>query len=175
MTTSGYFIFKYKGKYYVFHNRHDSYVQYGLGSRVIENIKKLSKYEIIELLEYFLIILEEQDDSERENNTYEREHHVDFVSIEHALTNPYAYEHFVKTHEPVFVKSGKINIFYESTSEYLYIINLDQQLFVIKTREMEVQFSLFNIPDDWYDFYQRVLETKYESENEYDEDYKKLW
>lgn len=205
MTTKGNFIFKHKGKYYVFYNRNDAYPwgPYGLGFRLIENLKKLTKEELIHLLEHMLLILEVEDkddvvdadsdsdydfdsDSDFDSNSdfdsdiYSRRsgREVDFISIEYALSNPYLHEYCIKKHEPCFIKNGKMNSFYCMSSDYLYIINLDQELFIIKAREeprdVEVQFFLFDIPNDWFQFYERVLESTYDETDETDEDYKPL-
>ena len=176
MSTSGYFIFKYNGKYYVFRNRHDAYVwgQYGLGSRLVENLKKLSKEELIQLLEHMLLILEVDIEDEDEEEK-DRDVEPDFISIEHALSNPRSYEYWIKKHEPAFYKNGKLNIFYCGSADYLYIINLDQDLFVINSSDVVVQFSLFDIPNDWYEFYERVLESNQDEDDEEDPDCKAFW
>ena len=170
MSSVAYFVFKYKGKYYVFYNRHDGYLDgpYGLGFRIIQNLKGLTRETLVELLELLAqqVILE---DEHPQINSSSTRGEPDFISIEHALTNPYSYNEFVKfsvkTKEPTFAFYGKEPDYSYSEAEYIYIINLDQNLFVIRDRIVgDVEYSLFHIPEDWYDLYTRVFESKYECE-----------
>ena len=166
MSTRGLYIFKYKGKYYIFYNGHDSYPDgpYGLCSRLIENLKKLTREKIIELLEN-LGLLHEEHVAE---NEYNEDGEMDFISIEDALTRPYAYwRFFVRDKEPKKnVIINGIKHFNEDIydMEYVYIMNFDQEIFTIKETYYDIQlhFPLFNIPDDWYDLYNRILENEQE-------------
>lgn len=164
MSTRGLFIFKYKGKYYVFYNGHDSYPDgpYGLGTRLIANLNRLSPEEIYKLLEQFLLLL---DDKKEE---YNESGETDFISIENALTRPYCYyRFFIREKEP------KQNVIINDINdinwdlhdmEYVYIMNFDQELFTIKCTfyDTQIHFHLFSIPDDWYDLYNKITENSEE-------------
>ena len=162
MSTRGFYIFKYMGKYYVFYNGHDSYphIPYGLCSRLIENLKKFTSKQIIELLEKFILLL----DGRKEE--YIDDGKTDFISIEDALTRPYEYwRFFVRDQEPTKQRRcdlarGKYNSDLNDM-EYVYIMNFDEEIFTINRphEQIQVHFPLFNIPEDWFDFYERVCKT----------------
>ena len=168
MSTKGLYIFKYKGKYYVFYNRHDSYPHgpYGLCSRLIESLKNLTREQIIKLLEN-LVLLHEEHVAANEDE-YNEEGQQDFISIEESLTRPYAYwSFFVRDKEPKeYVVIDGVKHFNEDTydMEYIYIMNFDKELFTIKQTYYDIQlhFPLFNIPDYWYDLYERVKDNEEE-------------
>lgn len=169
MSTRGLYIFKYKGKYYIFYNGHDSYPDgpYGLCSRLIENLEKLTREQIIELLEH-LVLLHEEHVAEKnidDKEEYNEDGETDFISIEDALTRPYAYWRFF-----VRDKRPKKNIIINSLEdfnwdlhdmEYVYIMNFDQELFTIYVPydDIYVHFHLFDIPTDWLQLYEKVVEA----------------
>jgi hypothetical protein len=169
MSTRGLYIFKYKGKYYVFYNGHDSYPEgpYGLCSRLIQNLRKLTREQIIELLEK-LVLLHEEHVTANESQECNQDGETDFISIEDALTRPYAYwRFFVRDKE--LKKNVVINNLEDFNwdlydMEYVYTMNFDQELFTIMETyyDVKVHYSLFNIPDDWYDLYQKVIENEEE-------------
>ena len=175
MSTRGFYIFKYKGKYYIFYNGHDSYPQgpYGLCSRLIENLRKLTREQIIQLLENLVLLYEEgvaeRDINEKEE--YNENGETDFISIEDALTRPYAYwRFFVRDNEPkksIIINDLKDINWDLCDIEYVYIMNIDQELFSIKETYYNIQlhFPLFNIPYDWYDLYEKVYENEMDNEN----------
>lgn len=161
MSTRGLYIFKYKGKYYIFYNGHDSYPEgpYGLGSRLIENLNKLTREEIYKLLEQFLLLL---DDRKEEYNDCGE---MDFISIEDSLTRPYCHFRFFirgkEPKQPVIMNGLKDTNWDLHDMEYVYIMNFDQELFTIKVTYYDIQmhFPLFNIPTEWYNLYERVFEN----------------
>jgi len=146
MSTRGWFIFKYKGKYYVFYNHADSYpdIPYGLCSRLIEELKKYNLEQLIELIDNFILLINE----DKKYDDYNRDIH--YNSIEETLKNP---NHEYKIIEEIHKKDIMI--------EYKYIINLDEELFTMTNEwhNIQLHFPLFNIPNDWYDFYCKVLEA----------------
>lgn len=174
MSTRGLYIFKYKGKYYIFYNGHDSYPHgpYGLCSRLIENLRKLTLEQINELLENLVLLYEEdlveKDINEKEE--YNENGETDFISIEDSLTRPYAYwKFFVRDKEPkktVIINNLKDINWDLYDMEYVYIMNFDQELFTIKETYYDIQlhFPLFNIPDDWFDLYERVIKNEVSNE-----------
>lgn len=146
MGTNGLFIFKYKGKYYVFYNHYDSYpnIPQGLCSRLIEDLKKYNLEQLTQLLEKFILLINHKGDENEEL-------YKDYESIEETLTNKnYQYEIMNTTKE---IQKKDICI------EYKYIINLDEELFTITNvwDNIQLHYPLFNIPNDWYDFYCKVL------------------
>ena len=146
MSTRGWFIFKYKGVYYVFYNQSDSYldIPYGLCSRLIEDLKKYNLEQLIQLLENFILLINDEDDKDDEDEKYKD---IYYQGIEQTLTNKnYQYE-IMNTNEEIHEKDIFI--------EYKYIINLDEELFTISDERKNIQlhYPLFNIPNDWYDFY----------------------
>ena len=152
MSTRGWFIFKYKGKYYVFYNQCDSYVDvpYGLCSRLIEDLKKYNMEQLTQLLDNFILLVGDVGDEDIEDKLYKDIH---YESIERTLTNKnYQYE-IMNTIEEIHEKDVFI--------EYKYIINLDEELFTIMDENTNIQlhYPLFNIPNDWYDFYYKLLEA----------------
>ena len=165
MSTRGWFIFKYKGIYYVFYNQCDSYIDipYGLCSRLIEELKKYNIEQLIELLENFILLINgeggegDEDDEDDEDDGDEKSKDIYYEGIEQTLTNKnYAYQ-IMNTTEEIHKKDIFI--------EYKYIINLDEELFTISDERKNIQlhYPLFNIPNDWYDFYCKVLDA-YHSE-----------
>lgn len=153
MTTRGWFIFKYKGIYYVFYNQCDSYIDipYGLCGRLIEELKKYNLEQLIQLLENFILLTNDKDDED------EKCKDIYYEGIEQTLTNKnYLYE-IMNTTEEIYKKDIFI--------EYKYIINLDEELFTImdECKNIQLHYPLFNISNDWYDFYCRVLDA-YHSE-----------
>jgi len=164
MSTRGLFIFKYKGKYYVFYNGHDSYPDgpYGLGARLIANLKKLTREDIYKLLEQFLLLLDDRKEEHNESGE------TDFISIENALTRPYCYyRFFIRDKEPkknLVVRNIEDINWDLHDMEFVYIMNFDQELFTIKETyfNFQIHYRLFNIPDDWDDLCARVAENEYE-------------
>ena len=152
MATRGWFIFKYKGKYYVFYNNCDSYIEvpHGLCNRLIEDLKQYNIEQLNQLLENFILLVGDVGDEDIEDKLYKDIH---YESIERTLTNKnYQYE-IMNTIEEIHEKDVFI--------EYKYIINLDEELFTIMDENTNIQlhYPLFNIPNDWYDFYCKLLEA----------------
>jgi len=129
MSTRGYFVFKYKGKYYVFYNNHDSYpgMSYGLGYRFIQAFKMLTREQIIEYIEKMITLL-----TDYEFDVYNSIKH-DFETFEDVFLNPTEYEVIIQDEEPL------TDLFIE----YIYIIDLDNDKYkMISNENTRVSFNL---------------------------------
>ena len=148
MGTRGWIIFKYKGKHYVFYNHWDSYPEKpcGLGSRLIDDLKKYNHEQLIELLNTCVINIGDIKDNDENGGEH-------FSSIELMLKNPLNYVFNVYNILQVLAKDIFI--------EYKYIINLDEELFTMTNEwnNIQLHFPLFNIPDDWYETYCKVIDA----------------
>jgi hypothetical protein len=136
MGTRGYYVFKYKGKYYVFYNQFDSYPdgEHGLGYRIVEELKHLTVEEMREYLNNFI----ERNTKYSQSND-EGERSIHFKSLKCALENPFNFDFNIEQFEP----NNDLWI------EYIYIINLDQELIEMKQYNKKISFRLDKIPDNW--------------------------
>jgi len=160
MSTRGWFIFKYKGKYYVFYNQSDSYpdIPYGLCSRLINELKKYNLNQLIELLENFILLTnknnenDEYDEDDEEDDFYKHyTKDIHYKGIEETLKNP-NYNYKIKN---TIDEIQERDLFIE----YKYIINLDEELFTMtnELNNIQLHFELFNIPHNWFEFYIKVF------------------
>lgn len=118
---------------------------------------------LIELLEQLVAIMDSNDNTNDIDK--KRGDNIDFISIEHALRNPFEFcEQRVVSREPSFnlYRHGKFDDEMDkyTMAYYIYVINADEELFVIKSSEAEVHYPLFSILGDWYDHYGRILESQ---------------
>lgn len=140
MSTRGYFVFKYKGKYYIFYNHHDSYpnMPNGLGYKFIQGFKMLTREQIIEYIEKMIKLLIDYEIDESNWISH------DFVTIEDAFLNPTEYKVIIQYEEP----------FIDLFIEYIYIIDLDDNKYkMISSENTRLSFNLNNIPEDFVEIF----------------------
>lgn len=151
MSTRGYFVFKYKGKYYVFYNHHDSYpnMPYGLGYRFIQAFKILTREQIIEYIVKMIELLDKPDsDSDSEYNS-DKATKIDFETLEDVFLNPKLYEVSIRDEVP------STDLFIE----YIYIIDIDNDKYIMLSNyNTRVSFNLSNIPDDFVEIFESTYE-----------------
>lgn len=145
----------------VSYNHFDSYLE-GLGTQMVDFIKSTSKEDLNKI--YDNIILVNQTDIPTEEQNQEI---TDFLT-NHGLENKYKVENFGNGKrdwyyllrncqgEPQLFKDGlrymtddkefiEDNLF----CEYSYLIDLDNDKFIIQSDERKVVYDLDNIPDNW--------------------------
>ena len=137
MGTRGYYVFCYKGKYYVFYNHWDSYME-GLGEDIVKELRTMKEEDF----EYFKTLLEKipidtKWEGEGDN----------FKGLKKALEDP-ANSRLVK----VTGMPPTNDMFVQ----YIYTINLDEKRFEIMWHGRNPfpsiqKFWLKNIPEDWCD------------------------
>jgi hypothetical protein len=126
MGTRGFYVFKYGGVYYIFYNHYDSYPS-GLGQLIISDIRQLiqsKKFDIVKELIFRIPLMEKQTEG---SSAYD--------SIVNCIKRPEAFIYYTSTEEP------NCDIFIE----YIYVIDFDENIFVIKTNEFNSIFDLLNI------------------------------
>ena len=170
MGTRGYYVFKYKSKYYVFYNQYDSYPdgEHALGYRIVEELKHLTLEEMREYLKLFVEGYEkcdhiiddyDEDDDDKDEDDKENSHKcihkgegsIHFDSLKSALKNPFNFDFKIEQSEP----GNDIWI------EYVYIVNLDQELIEMKHYSKKISFRLDKVPDNWCETF--IKETHGES------------
>jgi len=145
MGTHGYVSFKYKGIYYNFYSRSDSYLEH-LGNLVVNEINTMiNKNKVKEYKSRLLRIplIEEEKDGDS-----------GFYSFEDAI---YSYDCFCyHTSE------------YEPCNEYVYVVDFDEgKLKMITSNNNVYNFNLYDIPLDWYEITQK--NTHFEDEEPEDD------
>lgn len=142
MKTRGFYIFKYKEKYYVFYNHRYSYPDgpWGLGFRIVSEIRYLSPNKMISYMEnvinYLKYTYELGYESELEDNRPLKQ----FDSLEDTLLNVDSYDFDIQDDEPMI----------DTHIQFIYIIDLDKNILKMKREQSECEFTLENIPHDWF-------------------------
>jgi hypothetical protein len=131
MGTRGFVVFKYKGIYYVFYNNSDSYLEH-LCNVMINDIKEMIARNNIKFIKNKILAmpLEENEDYEGEENYY--------PGLKDAIIDPTCFCYNTTKIEP------SNNVFIE----YIYMIDFDNELFIIKMRNLKLQFDIFNLPEN---------------------------
>jgi hypothetical protein len=153
MGTRGNYIFRYKGKYYVFYNHWDSYFD-GLGDLIVKELRSWTAADFDnakKLLEGFGVL-------EKNNGGDNNE------SLMKALTNPTKYclnggknfEGLMKTlNNPTQYCLDDINDDAKRglDCEYVYILDFDRNLFICRwDSDTKMQaYRLTDIPEHWMD------------------------
>ncbi len=129
MGTRGLYVFKYGGLYYIFYNHWDSYTTGGLGDDIVAELKTLDLTEVKKLVSAITV---NHINCDGQN----------FKSLMSALKNPEEFALYdISKEEPDFT--------YDAL--YIYIIDLDKNLFKVKTVEGITRFKLTDIPSYWAD------------------------
>ena len=130
MGTRGNYIFRYKGKCYVFYNHFDSYFS-GLGADIVKELKSWTA-EDFELAKALIdgFPSEVWDDASTE-----------FDGLMKVLKNPTGY----------CIES--ISAVDYGEQQYTYTLDFDRNLFIVSWMELngpeKQRYRLTNIPDDW--------------------------
>ena len=139
MSTRGYYVFKYKGIYYIFYNHYDSYFTC-LGQMLVDNINQLIKNHK-NWLEILTTLISKIEKRETQNVDGE----IIFSNIIDSLENSDNYEYHTDRYEPSYETGSHI--------EYIYIIDLDSLKFIIIPKDRDYYnskvFKLTEIPKDW--------------------------
>lgn len=146
MVTHGYVIFKYKGVYYNFYNHSDSYCSC-LGQRVVAEIIEMLDGNHVEYYKQHILRMPFRDEK-GEGLTY-------FHSIHYSIVE---YDDSYYTSD------------YETGSEYTYIIDFDEDEFIVNKYDNRYTFHLFNIPDNWEEIVEKHEEYMYEHKEELSND-----
>jgi hypothetical protein len=126
MATRGLYVFKYRGIYYIFYNHYDSYPS-GLGKLIISDIRQLvkdNKLDIVKELVGGIPLMEKQTEGSSE-----------YEGIVNCIKRPEEFIYYTSEDEP------ECDIYIE----YIYVIDFDETLFVIKTDGFNSIFDLLNI------------------------------
>ncbi len=128
MVTHGDVAFKYKGIYYIFYNHSDSYCE-ALGIEVVNDVNNIIANNYITYYKKKLLLIplnEEMSDG----NTY-------FSSIYNSIIGYKNCSYYTSNYQP--------------SNSYVYIIDFDEDEFIINKYGKTYTFDLFDIPDNWMD------------------------
>ncbi len=133
MGTRGYYVFKYNGIYYVFYNHFDSYYS-GLGEDIVSELRGLTKENYDEIKSALEKISEKDIGKEGSWGS------STFQGMKKAALHPekYALRYFGE-------KKPKNDLFIE----YIYMVNLDTDVFVVYHYDQQFKHPLRAIPRDW--------------------------
>ncbi len=143
MGTHGYVVFKYKGIYYCYYNHSDSYCAH-LGELVVNEIYKMIDDNCMDFYKNKLLRLPFNDDH-CEGLKY-------FYTIYDAIIN-YESSNYYTSEE-------------EISSEYVYIIDFDEDEFIINKYGDRYIFDLLDIPNDWMEIVEENEYYEYENKEE---------
>jgi hypothetical protein len=143
MVTHGYVTFKYEGIYYVYNNHSDSYCSC-LGENVVNEIDKMINNNYIKYYKKKLLRIPLRDEM-LDGENY-------FNSIYDAIIYYDGYSYYTSNHEP--------------SNEYVYIIDFDEDEFIITAYCNRYIFNLFDIPEDWMTIVEENDNYEYENKEE---------
>ena len=133
MGTRGYYVFRYKNKWYVFYNKFDSYPD-GLGQLIVDELKNIDIEALKDVLDRIT-----SDDVLSDGNS--------FGGLMNAAADP-TNSHLVE------IKYSPAGIEYDI--EYVYTIDIDKKMFNVEyigeTRPNTQRFPLNAIPDNWQEY-----------------------
>ena len=136
MGTRGFYVFKYKGIYYIYYQHFDSYPQGGLGKQIVDEVKKLTLEDIEKIKSLLLNI--KLTEEENEGNISK------FKNIFHSIENYNDYVYYTSKKEP---EMG------EYDTEYIYIINFDLNIIKMKSYYNTCTFCFDYIPNNWVEIF----------------------
>lgn len=165
MGTRGLYIFVYKGRYYQFYNRWDSYPE-ALGEMIVYQIKRVDDKTIerwIKLLERI-----ERKYGNVKNENMGSEFGVDtFNSLEDALSEPLMCGLQIFNEKPQF---DDRNNPLAQQSEWMYFIDVDNKRFSVSNGDIILDYSFKSIPTEWYGpFLETDSSQSYEESSDFDE------
>jgi hypothetical protein len=136
MGTRGYYVFKYNNKYYIFYNQQHSYFDV-LGRDIVNDLHKMT----IDDFNKMKSLIENITDRINTDG-----YNLEYNGLFNALKNYYNYYLHISDKEP------------EADVEYVYIINLDRQIFIVKSiiDNIRYAFNLIDIPNNWLDIVEDI-------------------
>lgn len=146
MVTHGYVVFKYEGIYYIFNNHSDSYCSC-LGNEVVNEIYYMINKNYIK--DYKKKLLRVPLVNEMTEGGGGISH---FYSFYQSIYNPDSCSYYTSNYEP--------------GNEYVYIIDFDEEEFIINKYDNRYTFNLFDIPDNWMNIVENNEEYMYENSEE---------
>lgn len=147
MVTHGYVAFKYESIYYIYYNHSDSYYSY-LGEKIVNEIYKMIDKDYIKYYKKKLLRIPLKDDmTDGDSN---------FDSIYSSILD-YEYQSYFTSE-------------YEPNNQYNYIIDFDEEEFIIITcwydYDNRYTFDLLNIPDNWREIVENTKYYMYENKEQ---------
>ena len=135
MGTHGFYVFKYKGIYYIYYQHYDSYPS-GLGQKIVDAVKqlKLNDIEKIKSLLLNIKLTEEENDGVISS----------FDNILDAIENYDKFNYRTSKKEP---EMGDYD------GEYIYIINFDLNIIKMKSYYNTCTFDFQYIQYNWIDIF----------------------
>ncbi len=143
MVTHGDVVFKYKGIYYIFYNHSDSYCE-ALGIQVVNDVNNMVANNYITYYKNKLFIIPLSNEMS-DGDTY-------FSSIYNSIVGYKSCSYYTSKYPP--------------SNEYVYIIDFDEDEFIINKYGKEYIFDLFDIPNNWMDILNTQDEYIYENRDE---------
>jgi hypothetical protein len=147
MCTQGYVVFKYKGTYYIFYNKHDSYLS-NLGNIVVDDITKMINEKKIDIIKNKILempLFMDDDDFDGQENYY--------PGLYDAVDDPTYFSYYTSK------KELSNTVF----AEYIYLIDFDKEKFVIKMDNLDYDFELFNLPPNLIEILEKHESLSYDS------------
>ncbi len=135
MGTRGFYVFKYKGIYYIYYQHFDSYPE-GLGQQIVDAVKQL-KLDDIEKIKSLLLNIKLTDE--------ENEGRTSFKTILDSIQNYNDYCYHTSNKEP---ELGKY-----LDGEYIYIINFDLNIIKMKSFYNTCTFDFQYIQYNWIEIF----------------------
>ena len=143
MVTHGFVAFKYEGIYYVYYNHSDSYCSC-LGVLVVNEVNHMIDKNYIKYYKKKLVRIPLQEQPNDGDNY--------FHSIYSVIKDYDSHSYYTSKYEP--------------SNEYTYIIDFDEDEFIINKYRNRYIFNLFDIPDDWMEIVENNDEYMYENKED---------
>jgi len=143
MVTHGDVAFRYKGIYYIFYNHSDSYCE-ALGIEVVNDVNNIVANNYITYYKKKLLLIQlsnEMTDGDRY-----------FSSIYNSIVGYKNCSYYTSN--------------YQTSNEYVYIIDFDENDFIINKYDNRYVFDLFDIPDNWMKIVKTNDEYIYENRDQ---------
>jgi hypothetical protein len=133
MGTRGFYVFKYKGIYYIYYQHYDSYPERpGLGQQIVDEVKKFTLEDIEKIKSLLLNIKLTEEENEGTISKFE--------NIFHSIENYNNYCYYTSKKEP---EMGDYD------GEYIYIINFDLNIIKMKNFYNTCTFDFQYIQHNW--------------------------
>ena len=135
MGTRGYYVFRYKNKWYVFYNHFDSYPS-GLGNAIVHELRSINLEKLKEYIENI------KDEDVNTGGS------AKFTSLMSAVESPNDYCFDFIQDKQTHLEDGDV--------EYIYTIDLDNDMFHVEyyteSTKNTQRFGIHSIPEDWETF-----------------------
>ncbi len=143
MVTHGYVAFRYESIYYIYYNHSDSYCS-ALGQQVVNEIYNIIDNDYIKYYKKKLL-------------------HIPLID---ELTEGDNHFHSIYTSIVGYDNCAYFTSEYEPSNEYVYIIDFDEEEFIIKKYDYSYIFDLLNIPEEWKEIVEENEYYEYENKEE---------